>query len=136
MTRGLVTGAIALALLGAPAAALASDEVGGCGAAGEASGASAAARGPGLAGSSLPVRNSLASSGRYVTMRAECMPPSSRKLAATGERLAAGRAAKISGPALTYRTSRRGPMLEVAALGGGALDDVPFLAHLGLGWKF
>ena len=85
MTRGLVTGAIALALLGAPAAALASDAVGGGGAAGEANGASAAVRGPGPAGSTFTPIARLSPPSR--DQRAEFAPPSRRKLDATGSDL-------------------------------------------------
>lgn len=41
----------------------------------------------------------------------------------------------IEGPSWDYRTSRRGPMFEVAALGGG-LEDAPYLAHVAMNWRF
>ncbi len=42
----------------------------------------------------------------------------------------------IEGPSWSYRTSRRGPVIEMGALGGGAMEDSPFLAHVALAWKF
>lgn len=54
---------------------------------------------------------------------------------ATGAHFASARQT-IDGPAVTYRTSRRGPVFEAAALGGGAMANVPFLAHLGMDWRF
>ncbi len=131
MTSKLVKGGLVLALLGTPVAALAGDEV-------DSRGASGARATVGVSG---PVHHGLAASGRNIAPgriasgHGNFAPPSRGTLAATGERLAAGQAATFSGPALTYQTSRRGPVLEIAALGAG-MDKAPFLAHLGLGWKF
>ena len=127
MTSTLVKGGLLAALLGASAAAHAGEEVGG-GLGGEAGGVSAAARVSG------PVRHHAPES--TAARQANFPSPSRSTLAATGKRLAEGQAATPSGPAYTYRTSRRGPVLEIAALGGGEMDNAPFLAHLGLGWKF
>ncbi len=131
MTSTLLKGGLVLALLGTPAAALAGDEV-------DSGGANAAS---GAVRASGPVRHGLAARGRNIAPgrsasgHGNFAPPSRGTLAATGERLATGQATTFSGPALTYQTSRRGPVLEIAALGAG-MDKAPFLAHLGLGWKF
>ena len=134
MTSTLVKGVIALTLLGTPAAVLAGDQVD-RGVAGEVIGARAAARVSGPVHHDLAARVRNIAPGRSGSGDGDFVPPSRGTLTATGERLAAGQAATISGPALTYQTSRRGPVLEIAALGAG-MDKAPFLAHLGLGWKF
>ncbi len=57
-------------------------------------------------------------------------------LSATRVSYAAAPAAAIEGPSLNYRPARRGPVLELGALGGGGMADAPFLAHLGVDWRF
>ena len=47
-----------------------------------------------------------------------------------------GDTAAIEGPSWSYQTSRRGPVFEMGALGGGAMQDAPFLAHVALAWQF
>ena len=47
-----------------------------------------------------------------------------------------GEPAYIEGPSWSYQTSKRGPTFEMGALGGGATQDAPFLAHVAMGWKF
>lgn len=42
----------------------------------------------------------------------------------------------IEGPAWNYQTGKRGPKFEVAALGGGGIENAPFLAHVGMHWRF
>ena len=41
----------------------------------------------------------------------------------------------VEGPSWDYRTSLRGPMFEVAALGGG-MENAPYLAHVAMNWRF
>ncbi len=131
MISTLLKGGFVLALLGTSAAALAGDEV-------DSPGARGARATVGVSG---PVHHGLAARDRNIARGrggsgdGDFAPPSRGTLTATGKRLAAGQAATFSGPALTYQTSRRGPVLEIAALGAG-MDKAPFLAHLGLGWKF
>ena len=48
-----------------------------------------------------------------------------------------GETAYIEGPSWTYQTSRRGPVFEMGALGGGGVTvDAPFLAHVAMAWQF
>lgn len=47
----------------------------------------------------------------------------------------ANRTTVIPGPDLSYRAGARGPLVEIAALGGG-MDSAPALAHVGLDWIF
>jgi hypothetical protein len=42
----------------------------------------------------------------------------------------------IEGPAWNYQTGKRGPKFEIAALGGGGIENAPFLAHVGMHWRF
>jgi hypothetical protein len=62
-------------------------------------------------------------------------PESRRNLAATGARYGDGEIQYIGGPVWDYRTSRRGPLIEVAALGGG-MESAPYLAHVAVNWQF
>jgi hypothetical protein len=48
---------------------------------------------------------------------------------------AANRKTNIPGPDLSYRAGQRGPLMEIAALGGG-MDSAPGLAHVGVDWIF
>ena len=54
---------------------------------------------------------------------------------AEGARFGDGGVQYIEGPSWDYRMSRRGPMFEVAALGGGTVDT-PYLAHVAMNWRF
>ncbi len=47
----------------------------------------------------------------------------------------ANRKTNIPGPDLSYRAGQRGPLMEIAALGGG-MDSAPGLAHVGVDWIF
>ncbi len=47
----------------------------------------------------------------------------------------ANRKTVIPGPDLSYRAGQRGPLMEIAALGGG-MDSAPGLAHVGVDWIF
>ena len=47
-----------------------------------------------------------------------------------------GKTATIEGPSWSYQTSRRGPTFEMGALGGGAMENAPFLAHVAMAWQF
>jgi hypothetical protein len=58
-----------------------------------------------------------------------------RHLEAEGAKFGDGQMTYIEGPSLSYRTARRGPVLELGALGGG-MESAPFLAHLGMDWRF
>lgn len=66
----------------------------------------------------------------------EKSPFSLRGLTATGVQFGTGLPETVSGPSWSYRSSRRGPVVELGALGGGTIEDVPFLAHLALAWQF
>jgi hypothetical protein len=54
---------------------------------------------------------------------------------AEGTRFGDGEVQYIEGPSWDYRTSRRGPMFEVGALGGG-MENAPYLAHVAMDWRF
>jgi len=54
---------------------------------------------------------------------------------ADGTRFGDGAVQYIEGPSWDYRTSRRGPMFEVGALGGG-MESAPYLAHVAMDWRF
>jgi len=41
----------------------------------------------------------------------------------------------VEGPSWTFQQGSRGPKFEVAALGGGMVS-APFLAHVGVDWRF
>ncbi len=59
-----------------------------------------------------------------------------RRMARDGAKFAAALAVNIEGPAFSYRPTRRGPVVELGALGGGSMENTPFLAHLGVDWQF
>jgi hypothetical protein len=42
----------------------------------------------------------------------------------------------VEGPSWSYQHSHRGPVIEMGALGGGSMEDAPFLAHVALAWRF
>jgi hypothetical protein len=42
----------------------------------------------------------------------------------------------VEGPSWSYQHAHRGPVIEMGALGGGAMEDAPFLAHVALAWRF
>ncbi len=79
-------------------------------------------------------------SGTDLTVASE---PGQRKFApesrgareADGTRFGDGMVQYIEGPSWDYRTSRRGPMFEVGALGGG-MENAPYLAHVAMNWHF
>ena len=52
-----------------------------------------------------------------------------------GARFGDGEVQYIEGPAWDYRTSRRGPLFELGALGGG-MENAPYLAHVAMNWRF
>jgi len=52
-----------------------------------------------------------------------------------GTRFGDGEVQYIEGPSWDYHTSRRGPMFEVGALGGG-MENAPYLAHVAMDWRF
>lgn len=54
---------------------------------------------------------------------------------ADGARFGDGEVQYFEGPSWDYRTSRRGPMFEVGALGGG-MENAPYLAHVAMNWRF
>ena len=54
---------------------------------------------------------------------------------ADGTRFGDGMVQYIEGPSWDYRTSRRGPMFEFGALGGG-MENAPYLAHVAMNWRF
>ena len=54
---------------------------------------------------------------------------------AEGVRFADGVVHYVEGPSWDYHVSRRGPMFEVAALGGG-MENAPYLAHVAMNWRF
>ena len=62
-------------------------------------------------------------------------PESRSRRQADGARFGDGEMQYIEGPAWEYHTSRRGPMFEVAALGGG-MESAPYLAHVAMNWRF
>ena len=62
-------------------------------------------------------------------------PESRGKREAEGARFGDGEMQYFEGPAWDYRTSRRGPLFEVAALGGG-MENAPYLAHVAMNWRF
>ena len=62
-------------------------------------------------------------------------PESRSRREADGARFGDGEMQYIEGPAWDYRTSRRGPMFEVAALGGG-MENAPYFAHVAMNWRF
>ena len=62
-------------------------------------------------------------------------PESRQSRAATGARFGDGEIQYVEGPAWNYRTSWRGPLFEVAALGGG-IETAPYLAHVAMNWQF
>jgi len=63
-------------------------------------------------------------------------PPESRSAReADGARFGDGEVQYIEGPSWDYRMSRRGPMFEVGALGGG-MESAPYLAHVAMDWRF
>ena len=67
--------------------------------------------------------------------QAKFSPDSRANRLAEGARFGDGEIQYFEGPSWDYRTSRRGPMFEVAALGGG-IEDAPYLAHVAMNWRF
>ena len=69
-------------------------------------------------------------------LRQRKFAPESRDVReAEGVQFADGVVHYIEGPSWDYHTSRRGPMFEVAALGGG-MENAPYLAHVAMNWRF
>jgi hypothetical protein len=62
-------------------------------------------------------------------------PISDRSLAVQGARYGDGEMEYIEGPSVSYQRSRKGPVFEAGALGGG-MESAPFLAHVGVNWQF
>ena len=62
--------------------------------------------------------------------------PPLRRSPANAAQFADSNVEYIEGPSWSYQTSRRGPVLEMGALGGGAMEDAPFLAHVAVDWRF
>lgn len=62
-------------------------------------------------------------------------PVTQTSLEAGRDRFGNGEMQYIEGPSWAYRTSKRGPMVEFATLGGG-VENAPYLAHLGMYWHF
>ncbi len=69
------------------------------------------------------------------TVQTRKAPISDRSMAAQGARYGDGEIEYIEGPSVSYQRSRRGPVFEAGALGGG-MESAPFLAHVGVNWQF
>jgi hypothetical protein len=75
----------------------------------------------------LPAKAATASQQRQIDRSSGAVRPAQFRSGAT---------ATIEGPSWRYRTSRRGPTFEMGALGGGTMENAPFLAHVAMAWKF